>query len=113
MRVGARRPHTRRSSARVRAVCRHEKVDRSFGFLNDKVNGVHTGVQLASEEKVILADDDIRYGRPEIDRVCKLLDHFEVVRTNFYPLMVLRRTGNTITKRAFCLQLLLTAFTTL
>jgi len=67
-----------------RAVCRHEKVDRSFGFLNDKVNGVHTGVQLASEEKIILADDDIRYGRTEIDRVCELLQHCELVRPQNY-----------------------------
>ena len=63
-----------------RSVCRHEKVDRSFGFLNDKVNGIHTGVRLATTQKIILADDDIRYNAPEIDRVCELLDEFEVVR---------------------------------
>ena len=63
-----------------RAVCRHEKVDHSFGFLNDKVNGIHTGVRLAPTEKIILADDDIRYAAAEIDRVCELLDEFEVVR---------------------------------
>lgn len=62
------------------SVCRHEKVDRSFGYLNDKVNGIHTGVRLAAPEKIILADDDIRYGAAEIDRVCELLDGFEVVR---------------------------------
>jgi hypothetical protein len=63
-----------------RSVCRHEQVDRSFGYLNDKVNGIHTGVNLAMTEKIILADDDIRYTRSEIDRVCELLDNFEVVR---------------------------------
>jgi hypothetical protein len=63
-----------------RSVCRHERVDRSFGFLNDKVNGIHTGVNLAATEKIVLADDDIRYGVPEIDRVCAILDDFEVVR---------------------------------
>ena len=63
-----------------RTLCRHEPVDRSFGFLNDKVNGIHTGVNLAVTEKVILADDDIRYAPVEIDRVCELLDEFEVVR---------------------------------
>jgi hypothetical protein len=63
-----------------RSVCRHEKVDRSFGYLNDKVNGIHTGVRLAALEKIILADDDIRYRAEEIDRVCELLDRFEVVR---------------------------------
>ncbi|MEY2547910.1 MAG: hypothetical protein QOD64_492, partial [Verrucomicrobiota bacterium] len=63
-----------------RSVCRHEPVDRSFGYLNDKVNGIHTGVRLASTEKIILADDDIRYGAAEIDRVSELLENFDVVR---------------------------------
>lgn len=63
-----------------RSLCRHEHVDRSFGFLNDKVNGIHTGVSLAVTEKIILADDDICYAAAEIDRVCELLEEFEVVR---------------------------------
>lgn len=63
-----------------RSLCRHESVDRSFGYLNDKVNGVHTGVKLAVTEKIILADDDIRYSAVEIGQVCELLDDFEVVR---------------------------------
>jgi hypothetical protein len=63
-----------------RSLCRHEEVDRSFGYLNDKVNGIHTGVNLAAVEKIILADDDIRYTRAQIERVCELLDDFEVVR---------------------------------
>jgi Glycosyl transferase family 21 len=63
-----------------RAVCRHEGVDRSFGCLNDKVNGIHTGVRIASFEKIVLADDDIRHSAAEIDRVCESLDDFDVVR---------------------------------
>jgi hypothetical protein len=63
-----------------RSLCRHEPVDRSFGYLNDKVNGIHTGVNLATTEKIILADDDIRYSAGEIGEVCDLLDNFEVVR---------------------------------
>jgi hypothetical protein len=63
-----------------RSLCQHEPVDRSFGYLNDKVNGIHTGVALATTEKIILADDDIRYAPAEIDRVCELLENFEVVR---------------------------------
>jgi hypothetical protein len=62
------------------SLCRHERVDRSFGYLNDKVNGIHTGVRLATTGKIILADDDIRYTAAEIDRVSRLLDDFEVVR---------------------------------
>jgi hypothetical protein len=68
-----------------RSLCRHERVDRSFGYLNDKVNGIHTGVRLATTEKIILADDDIRYTPGEIDRVHELLDSYEVVRPqNFF-----------------------------
>ncbi|HEY0369877.1 MAG TPA: hypothetical protein VGC85_09790, partial [Chthoniobacterales bacterium] len=60
--------------------CRHAQVDRRFGFLNDKVNGIHTGVEVATNEKIILADDDIRYTAAEIDRMLPLLDEFEMVR---------------------------------
>jgi hypothetical protein len=62
------------------ALVRHEPVNRSFGYLNDKVNGIHTGVGLATTEKIILADDDIRYSPSEIERICELLENFEVVR---------------------------------
>lgn len=67
-----------------RSICRHEAVDRRFGYLNDKVNGIHTGVERASLEKIILADDDIRYTAPDIEKMCALLDQFEVVRPQNY-----------------------------
>jgi Glycosyl transferase family 21 len=67
-----------------RSLCRHEQVDRSFGYLNDKVNGIHTGVRLAPTEKIVLADDDIRYNAAEIEGVCKLLDDYDVVRPQNY-----------------------------
>lgn len=63
-----------------RDICRHERVDRGWGYLNDKVNGIHSGVQLASCEKIVLADDDIRYTADDVQRVCDLLEKFEVVR---------------------------------
>lgn len=62
------------------AVCRHEAVDRRFGYLNDKVNGIHTGVELASCEKIVLADDDIRYTPNDIEKMIALLDDYEMVR---------------------------------
>jgi hypothetical protein len=65
-------------------VCRHEPVDGRFTYLNDKVNGIHTGVALASRAKIILADDDIRYDRIDIEKICSLLDEFEVVRPQNY-----------------------------
>lgn len=60
--------------------CRHEAVDRRFGYLNDKVNGIHTGVEIASCEKIILADDDIRYTPADIEKMTALLDEHEMVR---------------------------------
>ena len=65
-------------------LARHEKVDRRFGYLNDKVNGIHTGIELASNEKIILADDDIRYAAADVTRLSALLDECEVVRPQNY-----------------------------
>jgi glycosyl transferase family 21 len=61
-------------------LCRHLTVDRRFGYLNDKVNGVHTGIEKASSDKIILGDDDIRYDRAAIGAMVDSLEHFEVVR---------------------------------
>ena len=61
-------------------VCRHEAVDGRFGYMNDKVNGIHTGVELASCEKIVLADDDIRYTAGDIEKMVALLDDHEMVR---------------------------------
>lgn len=63
---------------------RHEAVDRRFGYMNDKVNGIHTGVERASCEKIVLADDDIRYAPGDVARICTLLDEFEMVRPQNY-----------------------------
>ncbi|HEY6805327.1 MAG TPA: glycosyltransferase family 2 protein [Pyrinomonadaceae bacterium] len=59
---------------------RHVKPDPKFTFLNGKVNGVHTGVELASSEYIIVADDDIRYTASNVKRMCSLLSEYEVVR---------------------------------
>jgi hypothetical protein len=67
-----------------RDFARHEPVDSRFEFLNDKVNGVHTGVRIASHGKIILADDDIRYTLADLEGICALLDDYEVVRPQNY-----------------------------
>lgn len=67
-----------------RKLCRHVTVDRQYTYLNGKVNGVHTGVDLASCESIILADDDIRYTVEEIARVCELLERHDMVRPQNY-----------------------------
>lgn len=73
-----------RHNAVLAAEILHREVDRRFGHRNDKVNGVYTGVGLATGEKIILADDDIRYTRSEIREILRLLDHYEVVRPQNY-----------------------------
>ncbi|MBD0327553.1 MAG: glycosyltransferase family 2 protein, partial [Pyrinomonadaceae bacterium] len=65
-------------------VCRHVRVNPKYTYLNGKVNGVHTGVDLANCECVVLADDDIRYTAEDITRACKLLGQHEMVRPQNY-----------------------------
>jgi hypothetical protein len=60
--------------------CRHKTVDSRFGYLNGKVNAIHTGVEAASHEKIILADDDVHYEPDEIASICERLEKFDVVR---------------------------------
>lgn len=67
-----------------RGVCRHVAVNPQYTYLNGKVNGVHTGVDLASCERIILADDDIRFAAADIERACELLDCYEMVRPQNY-----------------------------
>jgi hypothetical protein len=51
---------------------------------NGKVAGVITGVRAARHERVIIADDDVRYRRAELERMLALLDGHEVVRPQNY-----------------------------
>ena len=66
------------------SLCRHVQVDRRFGFLNDKVNGIQTGVRLATVDKIILADDDIRYSNAQIGEIAQMLERYQVVRPQNY-----------------------------
>ncbi len=56
--------------------------------LNGKVAGIHTGVERARCERVVLADDDVRYGRAQLARVAALLETHDLVRPQnvFEPL---------------------------
>lgn len=51
---------------------------------NGKVWGVLTGLALARNDKVIVADDDIRYDSASLTRIEALLDEAEVVRPQNY-----------------------------
>ena len=63
---------------------RHVPVDPQYRYLNGKVNGIHTGVAIAGCERIVLADDDIRYTADDVDEMCRLLDTFGLVRPQNY-----------------------------
>lgn len=53
-------------------------------WLMGKVSGVRTGVSLASHERVVIADDDVRYDPAALRRVAALLDEYDLVRPQNY-----------------------------
>lgn len=59
-----------------------------FATTNGKVAGVLTGVHAASHDRVVIADDDVRYRKAELAAVLDLLDRHDVVRpqNHFAPL---------------------------
>lgn len=72
--------------------------------LNGKVAGVVDGLAVATYDKVVIADDDVRYEEPELRRLSALLDSVEaVVPQNYFdPLPWHARwdTGRTLLNRA-------------
>ena len=68
-----------------------------------KVGGVVTGVSRASCDKIVIADDDVRYDREGLARMAALLDEFEVVRPQNYfdpsPWHASWDTGRTLLNR--------------
>ncbi len=64
---------------------RHVKPDPMLAFRNGKAAGATTGVLLAEEESVVIADDDVRYDRRSLERVVELLRDHDIVRPqNFF-----------------------------
>ncbi len=53
---------------------------------NGKVAGVMTGVGRAGEERIVVADDDVRHTRASLERIVGLLGDAEVVRPQNYYL---------------------------
>ncbi|HEX6205020.1 MAG TPA: glycosyltransferase [Solirubrobacterales bacterium] len=53
-------------------------------WLMGKVAGVRTGVRLASRERVVIADDDVRYEPETLRRTARLLDEHDLVRPQNY-----------------------------
>jgi len=62
----------------------HVPPDPEESFLMGKVSGVRTGIRLASRERVVIADDDVRYEPAELERIAGLLDEHDLVRPQNY-----------------------------
>ncbi|MGN6216690.1 MAG: glycosyltransferase [Solirubrobacterales bacterium] len=62
----------------------HAPVDPEERWLMGKVSGVRTGTRLASREKVVIADDDVRYEVEALRRIAALLDEHDLIRPQNY-----------------------------
>jgi hypothetical protein len=84
---------------------RHLPVDPELETSMGKVGGVLTSMRLASHERVVIADDDVRYTSDALTRVVTLLDRYHVVRPQNYfdPLSGHARydTARTLLNRLF------------
>lgn len=71
-------------AAALRGVARHLRPHPDLDFRMGKVDGVVTGVRECSHERVVLADDDVRYEPATLRRVAALLDEAALVRPQNY-----------------------------
>lgn len=69
-------------------VVRHVAPAPDLRCANGKVWGVRTGVRLARHDRVVIADEDVRYDGEALERIVRLLDDAEAVRpqNRFDPL---------------------------
>lgn len=84
--------------------CTHVAPAARFKAANGKVWGVLTGLDIASHDKVVLADEDVRYDASSLERVLSLLDEGDIVRPQNYfepsPWHATWDTGRTLLNRA-------------
>jgi hypothetical protein len=74
-------------------------------WLMGKVSGVRTGIRLASHERIVIADDDVRYDPEALRRTAGLLDAHDLVRPQNYfaalPWHARWDTARTLLNRCF------------
>ena len=70
------------------AIARHIRPDPRLDGRNGKVIGVITGMRATTSERVVIADDDVRYDPHSLRRVVALLEHADLVipQNYFRPL---------------------------
>jgi hypothetical protein len=66
------------------AFATHVAPDADLCYRNGKVNGVLTGLRRATHDKVVVADDDVRYDTDSLARVLQLLDQADGVGPQNY-----------------------------
>jgi len=66
------------------SIVRHVAPDLALATPMGKVGNVLTGIGLASYERVIIADDDVRYDRESLSRLVAALDEVDVARPQNY-----------------------------
>jgi hypothetical protein len=81
---GSPAPLFERHAAALRDVARHLPPHPDLDFRMGKVNGVITGVREASCQRVIVADDDVRYDQSALKRTVRLLAEADLVRPQNY-----------------------------
>jgi hypothetical protein len=102
---GSPEPHFGRHAEALRSVARHLRPHPDLHFQMGKVDGVVTGVRECSCERVVLADDDVRYEAAALRRVAELLDEAHLVRPQNYfdelPWHARWDTARTLLNRVF------------
>jgi hypothetical protein len=92
-----------RHAAALPSAVRH--LPPRFTCRNGKVSGVLTGLAEASCERIVIADDDVRYDAQSFRRVLELLAEADAVRPQNYflslPWHARWDTGRTLLNRAF------------
>lgn len=68
-----------RHHCRWAAFARHVPPDPGLAYRNGKVNGVLTGMRAAAAERVVIADDDVRYDDRSLACALALLDDADIV----------------------------------
>jgi Glycosyltransferase like family 2 len=63
---------------------RHVRPADDIRSINGKVRGVLTGLRLVEHDRVVVADDDVRYDDPGLRRIGTLLNEAELVRPQNY-----------------------------
>jgi hypothetical protein len=77
-----------RNAAQWDGVVTHLRPDSDLRYRNGKVNGVCTGMRYVGTDRVIIADDDVRYDEGSLRRVADLLAEADLVvpQNYFRPL---------------------------